>query len=331
MIQKDFLQSAQWRKFQESVGRRTHTIEDADFACQASIIEHVLPFVGKYFYCPRGPMLKTENTETKIKSFLNDLIELAKKENANWIRIEPKNEEILEKIRKNLSEKIVKAPHDVQPKEVFVLDISKDQDQLLVEMKSKTRYNIKLAQKKGVLINNSASDIENKEKYTQDFLRLTLEMASRQGITPHPAQYYRKMLETFPDEMLQIYVAKHDGKVISTNMILFFEGTATYLHGASSDEDRNVMAPFLLHWQAILDAKKRGCVKYDFGGIKSKEKKANNRENDWAGITNFKMGFSPETEPIIFPGTYDVILNSRAYALYRGLQKAKSFAHKFKR
>lgn len=316
----DFLQSSYWNDFQQAIGRKTFKLENEGMF--ASIIEHMLPIVGKYFYIPRGPVIsrKTQNS-------MQEMIDLAKKENAGWIRIEPKNDHFLNLIKENISEKIVKAPHDMQPKEIFVLDISKSDEQLLTEMKPKTRYNINLSKKKNVKVEiGSTSDVE-------DFLELTKEMAIRNGISTHPENYYRKMIEKIPDEILKIYVAKYEGEIIAANLVVFYEGVATYLHGASGNEHRNLMAPFLLQWRAILDAKEKGCTRYDFGGVKtliSTEKKGI-MQNTWEGITNFKLGFSPETKPVEFPGSYDIIINPRKYAVYRGLQRAKSFAVKFRR
>jgi lipid II:glycine glycyltransferase (peptidoglycan interpeptide bridge formation enzyme) len=150
------------------------------------------------------------------------------------------------------------------------------------------------------------------------------EMATRNGIATHSENYYRKMIESFSSEMLQIYVAEYEGKIIAANLVLFYGKTATYLHGASGNENRNVMAPFLLQWQAILDAKERGCERYDFGGVQT-EGVQHQMHSDLVGVTNFKLGFSPETKPIEFPGSYDIVVNPRAYALYRGLQRAKAF------
>lgn len=247
---------------------------------------------------------------------MRELVELAKKEHAGWIRIEPENDAALKIITENISEKIVKAPHDMQPKEVFVLDITKPAEQLLAEMKSKTRYNIGVAQKKGVVISQNIHHVDA-------FLKLTKEMAARQGIAAHPESYYRKMIESLPSDMLKIYVAEYEGTVIAANLMVFYGDTVTYLHGASSNEHRNVMAPYLLQWQAIRDAKDRGFVKYDFGGVKTSNIK-HQTSDDWQGITNFKLGFSPETKPVVFPGSYDIIINPRKYAVYRGLQKIKS-------
>lgn len=329
----DFLQSDAWRNFQEKTGRKVYFIENKD-ASSASIVEHELPIVGRYLYCPRGPILKVESVASglssgqklKVKNFIAELIELAKKENEGWIRIEPENNEILKLIKENTDCKIVKASHDVQPKEVFVLDISKSAEQLLTEMKPKTRYNIGVAKKKGIIVVESQKLKAESSKYIEEFLKLTKEMADRHGINAHPEQYYRKMIESLPEEMLKIYVAKFEGEIIAVNLVLFFGDTATYLHGASGNVHRNLMAPFLLQWQAILDAKEKGYTKYDFGGINTATK-----ENAWSGITTFKMGFSPRTKSVEFPGTYDIIVNPRMYAVYKGLQRAKSLVHIFKR
>lgn len=346
MVQdKNFLQSEHWRKFQEAVGRKTFYVSsscsspsgrgchevtgegDLGTLFSASIVEHILPIVGKYLYSPKGPIMEHGAWSVEQKTGMQKLVELAKKEDAGWIRIEPESKELLELIRENISENVVKAPHDMQPRELFVLDISKTTENLLCEMKTKTRYNVGIAAKKSVVITNSslATD-EEKELYLHAFLRLTKEMAKRHGISAHPDEYYQKMIEILPSEMLRIYVAKYDGKIIAANLVLFYGDTVTYLHGASGSLHRNLMAPFSLQWQAILDAKALGYAKYDFGGIKTV-----NGANSWEGITTFKTGFSTKTKPVVFPGSYDIIINPRKYWVYRGLQAAKSFAVKFRK
>jgi len=372
----DFLQSNQWRKFQESVGRKTFLIDTSEM--HASIIEHSLPIVGKYFYIPRGPEIhETYN----MKHVTSELIELAKKEKVGWIRIEPENAEILEKIKKSTNYKIIKAPHDMQPREIFVIDINKPEEQLLSEMKEKTRYNIKLSQKRGVsvkVISNNChperSVAESKDlieldsstalgmtnRYFNEFLRLVKFTSERNEITAHPAEYYRQMWETIPAENLKLYVAEYQNKIIAANLIVFFEDTAiylhtktikkgstgennipseknnnfgvgVYLHGASDNEYRNVMAPYLLQWQAIKDAKNAGYKFYDFGGVSSgptalnqNDPKRSDRYEKWQGITRFKLGFSPNTEPKKFLGSYDIILNKPKYWIYQMLSWIKS-------
>ncbi|HAT75189.1 MAG TPA: hypothetical protein DCS28_04090, partial [Candidatus Moranbacteria bacterium] len=154
-MQKDFLQSDEWMEFQESVGRKTFHVSDENF--WANIVEHKLPIVGKYFYIPRGPIFQNQNDNLKCKIFLNNLIKLARENNMGWIRIDAASEKILE-IIKNFAGaglapvQIMKAPHDMQPREIFVIDISKSEEELLAEMKAKTRYNIKLSQKHNVSV-----------------------------------------------------------------------------------------------------------------------------------------------------------------------------------
>jgi len=308
----EFLQSDQWRKFQESVGRKTFCISKDNF--YASIIEHKLPIAGKYFYVPRGPVCRLDSLPTGQAGStllgMTELINLAKKEKASWIRIDTDY--------KNGKHRIVKAPHDMQPKEVFIIDIAKSEEELLAEMKAKTRYNIRVAQKHGVSlrITNLYETTNNKD--VEEFLRLVKVTAKRDGITPHPESYYRKMFETIPAENLKLYVAEYENKIIAANIIIFYGNTATYLHGASDNNYRNVMAPYLLQWQAISDAKKAKLEKYDFGGVKT------NGDNSWAGITKFKTGFSPNTKPMEFLGSYDIVINPFKYYLYRVLQKSKS-------
>jgi len=266
--------------------------------------------------------MKHETCSKKIQ----ELINLAKKEKAGWIRIEPENNEILNLIKKNTQNKIIKAPHDMQPKETLIIDISKSEEEILAGMKSKTRYNIKLAQKHDVSVKaisnkNSRSQKLEAKSYLEEFLRLTKVMSERQGIKTHSDEYYRKMFEIIPENIIKLYVAEYDNQIIAANIVIFYGDTAIYLHGASNDEYRNIMAPYLLQWQAIKDAKEAGCIKYDLGGVKINNKAG----KSWEGVTRFKLGFSPNTVPVEFPGCYDIIVNPVKYWTYRIIQKVKSF------
>lgn len=353
-MEKDFLQSEQWRNFQKAAGRRTFLISDESF--HASIIEHKLSIVGKYFYIPRWPSArilnsirrggqipnKSQNTKNQIQNLIN----LAKEENVGWIRIEPASEDVLNLLGHQMSKyKIVKAPHDMQPREILVMDIAKNEEELLAGMKAKTRYNIKVAQKHGVKILVTHNSQLNSQKYLEKFLELIKITSERDRIIPHPENYYRKMFETIPPEILKLCVAKYEGKIIAANIVIHYGSTATYLHGASDSEYRNVMAPYLLQWQAILDAKEAGYHFYDLGGVKTENPKSeinqssaftfpdksgnsskpsffkNSAGGNWQGITRFKTGFAPDTKPMEFPGSYDIIISNGKYFLYKFIRK----------
>jgi len=335
-----FLQSEIWEKVQQAEGKKTVRLSDSFF------IEQTLPFVGRYWYCPRGP--KCKNQESKIvNQELRNILEEANKNNIGWIRIEPlqvqDDSNLMHTHKDTLHAEafkglnVRKSPHDMQPRQTFCIDISKSEEDLLKEMKSKTRYNIRLAQKRGVEVFSTYE-----EKYLDIFYALVQSTSKRAGITPHPLRHYRDMLRAIPEENISLYIAKYKDEIIAANLIIFYEDTAIYLHGGSSDEYRNVMAPFLLQWQAILDAKERGCAWYDFGGVsvnseqltvnsksKNGEKSSRyqpstiNHQLNWAGITRFKLGFSPNTKPLEYPGTYDIILSPWKYELYKLLSRVK--------
>lgn len=323
----NFLQSDEWKKFQKAAGRKTFFISSDDLS--ASIVEHKLPIIGKYFYVPRGPVIQMTNDELQMTNFFEKIIDLAKNNNIGWVRIEPEDEKAWRLIKKNIKHKILKAPHDMQPKENFVIDIAKAEEELLSGMKQKTRYNLKLSQRLGVSVKvvsssnchpefNSGSleipdQVRNDKKYyINKFIDLIKLTENRKDIKFHSASYYQKMIEIIPENILKLYIAEYKGKIIATNLVIFYGDTATYLHGATDDEYRNVMAPYLLQWQAIKDAKKLGYKFYDFGGIKT-----TNNESSWAGITKFKLGFSPNTKTTVFPGSYDIVINNCKYLSYK--------------
>ncbi len=262
-----------------------------------------LPLVGKYGYIPRAYNLNTEN--------IKEIVKKAKSKSLGWLRLDIKSLELVEDLKRKYI--LRKAPHDMQPKQNFIINIDLPDDKLLANMKSKTRYNVRLAQRRGVKI-----IVSRDKKYIDKFIDLVEQTAKRKGISFHDGEHYQQMFKNIPEDVLQLYVAEYGGEVVATNIVSFYGGAATYLHGATSDNHRNVMAPFLLQWQAILDAKERGIKYYDFGGIFPES-----NDSGQQGITRFKIGFSPETKPFETVGSYDIIFNKQKYWLYRLLQKIK--------
>lgn len=337
----EFLQSEEWLKFQEATGKEVVRISSDGF--WANGIIHRLPFVGRYLYVPRGPRISIKYKVSSITYGIAGLIDLAKEKKVKWIRIEPESEELLKSIQEITDKKVAKAPHDVQPREVLRADISPSEEALFSAMKPKTRYNIRLAEKRGVTV------IETREgKHIRAFLDLITATSGRKGITSHPRAYYEKFFQVLPKEMCRLFVAEYEGNVLAANMMIFYGGTATYLHGGSSDAHRDMMAPYLLQWEQMKFAKRAGCALYDFGGVRTEDRgyppageagkisdngeiKADKKRsfithhssiitNPWEGITKFKTGFSPSTQTVVFPGAYDIILNPRIYATYRAAE-----------
>ncbi len=311
-IEQNFLQSLEWEKFQNELGHETFRVGEGLF------IVHRLPVVGKYAYSPRGPRVSDQQeTGEKQQAEWTAIIQEAKNRGCRWIRIEPNFSEDLQRISNLLADRqlsLVAAPRDVQPREILVMDIVRSEEEMLSAMKPKTRYNIRLAEKKGVQI-----VVSKEQKYRDQFFELVQTTALRAGIRSHQKEHYEKMLESL-GETVQLYNAVYEGQVIAANLMIFMGDGAIYLHGGSDNEHRNVMAPFLLQWQAICDAKEKGCKWYDFGGVAISNEHDGAKEQkhlEWAGITKFKQGFCLGTESIKFSGTYDVILDPLHYGLYR--------------
>lgn len=252
--------------------------------------------------------------ETQTETIMEALIVKAKELNVGWIRIEPETEETFAEMRKAAKgTKIVKAPHDMQPRETFVVDLALTEEELLAAMKPKARYNIGVAKKRGVNVAMSSD-----AKYVEAFIRLVTGTADRKGILPHPKAYYEAMCASLLGENGKIFAAEKDGTIVAANLVVFHHMTATYLHGGSDERFRADMAPFLLQWEAMREAKRRGCARYDFGGVSMAELEAGTGK--WLGITRFKIGFSPSTSATVFPGSYDVVLSLMRYVAYRMIQ-----------
>jgi len=265
---KSFLQSSDWLDFQKALNRRAWNIDNVN------VIKYLLPFRKSYLYSPRCKFLS--------ESFLNKIKELAKKENAIFFKVEPENDFNKKNFKKSLS---------IQPKKTLILDITKKD--LLEKMHYKTRYNIRLAEKKGIII-KKAGNIE-------DFWKLVQKTTQRKNFNPHLKEHYIKLLK-IPN--MELFTAEYKNKVIAANIVLFFKDTCFYLHGASDYEYRNLMAPYLLQWKQI--AKKRNCKKYDFWGIDKKK---------WPGVTRFKKGFNGKE--IEYIGAYDLVFNKFWYLIYK--------------
>ncbi len=138
-------------------------------------------------------------------------------------------------------------------------------------MKQKTRYNIRLAQKKGITI-EASNDIEV-------FIRLMRETGERNQFGIHNADYYRQVHRTFiQDQSCELLIAKFQETPIAALLIFMRGKRAWYFYGASSDEERNRMPTYLLQWEAMRVAAKRGCTEYDLWGIPDHDEEYSGRD-----------------------------------------------------
>jgi lipid II:glycine glycyltransferase (peptidoglycan interpeptide bridge formation enzyme) len=216
----------------------------------------------------------------------------------------------------------VRAGADIQPPDTVLLDLSSPAETILMGMKPKWRYNIKLAEKKKVVIRRCG------EEGLDVFYGLLRETARRDGIAVHGIDYYRTLFihtreyaETrgglLPGLELRLYLAEHGGELLAGIITLFRGKAGVYLYGASSSRRRNLMAPYALQWRAIKDAKAAGCLEYDLFGIPPN----NDPSHPMAGLYRFKTGFGGRI--IHRPGSWDYAYKPLTAGLFRALEQAR--------
>jgi lipid II:glycine glycyltransferase (peptidoglycan interpeptide bridge formation enzyme) len=223
--------------------------------------------------------------------------------------------------RPGLSRPLVQASMDVQPPDTVLLDISRGEDEILAGMKPKTRYNIKLSEKKGVEIRLSD------ERDLDSWYELYRETSKRDRIALHGKDYYLRLF-TLAREYgkgapeVRLYMASVDGRDIAGIVTLFTGKTAVYLYGASSNAERNRMPAYGLQWRAILDAKAAGCSSYDFFGIPPND----DPNHPMHGLYRFKTGFGGSI--VHRAGCWDYPLRAIPYAAYRMAEASRRFYFK---
>jgi len=307
--QSQFLQSWQWGEFQAKVSGRVWRIgvlDDAgELVASAKIITKSLPIGRKYFYCARGPIVSAHTDKKEALELLFARIEdLAEQAGVMFLRFDPIHKTKDIKYKAKGDEALVKT-HDVQPSKTLVLDLTKSEKEILEAMHQKTRYNIRLAEKKGVKIVEAGAD------RFEEFWSLLDQTSDRDKFRPHGRNYYQAMLQ-IADNPVKLFFAEYRGRPIATALVSFFGDMAVYLHGGSSGEDRNAMAPYLLQWHCVKLAKANGQKYYDFHGVD---------ETKWPGVTRFKMGFGGFK--VNYPGSFDLVYDQGWYSIYKMVRKVR--------
>lgn len=255
-----------------------------------------------YWYAPRGPIFSAGLPDERRKEAITCLIRELRMidPRAAFFRVEPPVAINVERLK-------MQKTIELQPKKTLIVDLERKEEDILKGMHQKTRYNINLAAKKGVEIwEGNIADFP-------EFWRLMGLTGERDAFRLHGEAHYRKLLSGGAPAM-KLFFARYQKKNIAAGLFCLWGDKATYMHGASDNEFRNVMAPYLLQWSMMKLAKANGCKYYDFYGIDAKK---------WPGVTRFKLGFGGRTEE--YPGTYDIILKPAIYGVYSFLRKLKRF------
>ena len=280
------LQSKEWGEFRRSMG--------VDIARLGNwqISFHKIPYTSWTIgYFPKGP--------TVTKEMIEALETLGKEKNAIFIQIEPNVT--------SGNQLLPPSHHPLFSKYTFVLDLTKSEEQLLAAMHAKTRYNIRVAQKHGVTIQEDDS-----HDAFETYLKLNQETLERQGFYAHNETYHRQMWHHLhPARIAKLFTATYQDRIMASWIIFTWKDTIYYPYGASSREHPEVMAPTLMLWEIARWGKQKGFKKFDLWGALGPDP---DTRDPWHGFHRFKQGFGPDL--VEFVGSYDLIAKPTLYKIY---------------
>jgi lipid II:glycine glycyltransferase (peptidoglycan interpeptide bridge formation enzyme) len=316
-----FLQSSMWGEFKSSFGwtAKAFLINWLQQEKTPLLVLYRRLVPGFLFaYIPWGPQLPDSFPEEDRVNIIAELAVKLKKmlpRNVVVIRFEPPWYNIEQLISNEQKKEFLdvgfkQAAATVQPPDTVIINLEASCEDILALMKSKWRYNVLLAEKKGVQVNiGGVQEIDS-------FYNLLKETAQRDGIDIHGVNYYKTLFQLCAKQqnnkmLLKLYTASHENELLAAIVVLFRGNEAIYLYGASSNNKRNLMAPYALQWKAMRDAKEMGCKYYDLFGIPPNE----DPNHPMAGLYRFKTGFGGQI--IHRCGTWDYPYKPILYKLFK--------------
>ncbi|BCX13647.1 MAG: hypothetical protein KatS3mg085_179 [Candidatus Dojkabacteria bacterium] len=257
----------------------------------------------------------------KIDNILNeDLIKYCKNNKIAYLRVDPIDSKNKYSNFKEITNKFkhyglnIKKSEPIQLPKTVIINLEKSENDLLKQMKHKHRYNIKLAEKKGVQVK-----IAESEKAFNEFLNLYQETVKRQKYTGRSSDYISKLYFLgLKNNSVKIATAYYKSKPLASWFLLLDGDYVNYLYGGSSEEHRNLMPAYKLLWECILWAKNKGFKYFDLYGLKNDEH---------SGFTRFKLGFveKDNSQIIEYVDTFDIVFNRKIYTLLRIMENIRKF------
>lgn len=283
----------------------------------AQVLFHQLPLGYTLGYIPKGPVGYRGADPELLDAFWSELDVLCKQRQAVFVKVEPDlwegaGTEINPPAGYNLSQ------HAIQPQRTLVVDLSGDEETILRRMKQKTRYNVRLAGRKGVEV-RPWDDVAG-------FCQMMLVTGERDAFGVHTQEYYQRAYELFqPRGECELLFAVYEDTPLAAVMVFAHGDRAWYFYGASSGEHRNLMPTYLVQWEAMMWARKQGCREYDLWGVpdagtQTLEAQFMERADGLWGVYRFKRGFGGELRRA--PDPWERVYNPLLYRLYRWRVKA---------
>ncbi len=302
------MQSWEWGEFREKLGTkvlRYGLFEKDRLRVAFQLTFHKIPLINKYVgYLPKGPFPDQELARA--------LKQIAKEHNCAFIKVEP-NIQKISNFKFQISNLFRPSPKPLFTKYNFVIDLERSEEELLKNMHQKTRYNIRVAEKRDVKVEERTDD-----EALEIYLKLYFETTARQGYHGHNEYYHRMVWGILNNAGLaRLLIATFEGQPLTAWMLLNFNDTLYYPYGGSSKAHPEVMSNNLVAWEAIRLGKKLKLKKFDMWGA------ANNpdpdRSDPYFGFHNFKKGYGGDL--VEYLGTLDLVVNWPIYLLFTFVDK----------
>jgi len=325
------LQTSPWGALKGRFGwadERVGLFDDGELIAGAQVLYRRLPAgLGRLAYVPRGPLVDWTD-HRQVSRLLSAIDAAAHVQGAIALTVEPDlPDEFSHRERLRLAG-LRPAPTTIQPPRTLVVDISPDEDEILRAMKSKTRYNIRLAARKGVKVRGAA------EADLPAFNALMAATGARNQFGVHAPAYYEAAYRLFvPRGWARLLLAEVEGEPVAALMVFALARRAWYFYGASGNAHREKMPTYLLQWEAIRWARSLGCTTYDLWGVPDEEEATleaefTRRQDGLWGVYRFKRGFGGRLVRSV--GAWDRVYAPLRYRIYRWMLAARPPAHRIR-
>jgi len=320
--QGHFLQSFAWGDLKGAFGwepLRLALLEGGEIRATAQLLFRRLPLVS-LAYIPRGPLLDWQDRPA-VEALLRALADAGRPRHCVFLKVEP-NLPDDPAVAAGLAALGFRPARTVQPRSTLLVDLAGSEEEILARMKPKTRYNIRLAERRGVAVRPAAGSEE-----VARFYDLLLETARRDAFGVHTLAYYQAFYRLFNESgQAGLFFAEREGELLGSLWATAYGPEAIYMYGASRTSGQQHMASYLLQWEAMRWAKEKGCTRYDLWGIPdavaaSQDEREdlpqkNVRDGLW-GVYRFKQGFGGRLLRTV--GAYDLPYHLWMYRGYRRL------------
>ncbi len=312
----DHVQTSLWAQVKELLGWQAVrlVVQRGDrIAAGAQILVRAVPVLGAIGYVPRGPLFASDDPALAQLLFA-ELRRIAKSHRIQFLAVQPPNN--AETFARLLPDQGFRpASFELVPTATVLIDLEKDLDSILADMSRKTRYNVRVGERKGISIR------EGTENDLPTYYRMVVATSQRQGFAPHPEEYFKEMWRVFnPHGYFKLFLAEYEGEAVSAQLVIPFGDTVINKLSVWSGSHGDRRPNEALQWAAIQWAKANGYRYYDLEGIEREAAKAALHNDALPDefkqtVTSYKLGFGGEVT--LLPGVYTYLYNPVLRSAFR--------------